>query len=172
MEKLSWLNCLWALVLNSGTLIAFVLLPDGGKQMKEKGFTLIELMIVVAIVGILSVVSTAAYQNYVIRTQVTEAMTFSGAIQKHIAGTLYAQTGALSGLSSGSYGLPIANALQGKYVSAVDVLDGVIVVTLGNQVNGYVAGETLTFTPRLREGSVYWNCEFSGSPLLVPASCR
>lgn len=140
--------------------------------MKEKGFALIELMIVVTIIGVLSMVSTIAYQNYIIRSQITEAMTFSNALRKQIAGSLYAHTGTLTGLTSGSHGLPLPAVMQGQYVSAVSVLDGAIVITLGNKVNTFVAGETLTYTPLDRGGSIYWNCKFSGSPLVVPASCR
>ena len=136
----------------------------------QKGFTLIELMIVVAIIGILAAIAIPAYQDYTIRAQVTEGMNLASAVETGVA-EYYANTGSwpttltLAGGDS-------ANKPSGKYVSGVDVGGtGVITVTYGNQSNANVAGSTLKLTPGLSvNNDVAWICGDHATPSGITAA--
>ncbi|MEO9739068.1 MULTISPECIES: pilin [Marinobacter] len=137
-----------------------------------KGFTLIELMIVIVIVGILSALAIPVYQNYVARAQLSEAMTISGGIRSEIASTFMGTTGTFVGIDSGSSGIPVAADVQGSYVESVSVTDGIVSVTLGNEVSGFLSGEILTLTPTTTPGdTIIWSCSFTGSTRYLPQSC-
>lgn len=138
----------------------------------QKGFTLIELMIVVAIIGILAAVAIPAYQDYTIRTQISEALGMGAAIRTEISSTVFTHTGSLTGVSNGSYGIQTATSYQSNYVDQITVTDGVIDVQLGNNINPVVAGQVVTLTPSITGGSIKWQCSFSGKDSQVPSSCR
>src|SRR6187431_3371259 len=97
----------------------------------QKGFTLIELMIVVAIIGILAAIAIPAYQDYTIRAQVTEGLNLAGAVKASVAET-FAQTG-LWPANNTAAGVGNATEVTGKYVTAVTVLNGGITITYGAQ---------------------------------------
>ena len=124
----------------------------------QKGFTLIELMIVVAIIGILAAIAIPAYQDYTVRSQVTEGMNLASAVETGVA-EYYANTGNWPStlLLAG-----IGNTPSGKYVASVDVgTSGVITVTYGNQANANInaANNTLSLTPGLSQNmDVSWIC--------------
>jgi len=130
----------------------------------QKGFTLIELMIVVAIIGILAAIAIPAYQDYTIRSQVTEGLNLSGALKASIA-EQYAQTGAWPadlvalGMDDGA-----GNAVppSGKYVTQVLVEDGTIHITYGGQANQNIAGSILSIIPRVSTNDdVVWLCGYN-----------
>jgi len=70
------------------------------------------------------------------------------------------------------YGIMTPASYQGNYVDQIEVLDGVISVRLGNDINPDVSGEIVSLSPSLAGGSIIWTCAFTGSPRFVPASCR
>ncbi len=139
---------------------------------KQQGFTLIELMIVVAIIGILAAIAIPAYQDYTIRAQVSEGLTLSAGAKAAVAE--YFQDQGNWPTDNDEAGLEASGAITGKYVSQVEVVDNVITVTYGQaDANDTIEGDTLTMTAANNDGSISWTC---GSADLenkhLPAACR
>jgi len=129
----------------------------------QKGFTLIELMIVVAIIGILAAIAIPAYQNYLIRSQVTEGLNMAAAAKAGVS-EYYATKGSWPA-DNNAAGLGPAANVQGNYVSSVSVGTGTITITYGNQANSNISGTTLGLTPGVSSnGDVVWKCGYSGTP--------
>jgi type IV pilus assembly protein PilA len=121
----------------------------------QKGFTLIELMIVVAIIGILAAIAIPAYQDYTVRSQVTEGLNLASAVETGVA-EYFANTGNWPALNSNA---GIDSTPSGKYVTQVEVGTGGITITYGNQANANVTGATLGLTPYLSANNdVIWVC--------------
>lgn len=138
----------------------------------QKGFTLIELMIVVAIIGILAAIAIPAYQDYTVRAQVTEGMNLAGAVKASVAET-FAQTGSWPA-DNAAAGLGAANSIVGKYVSNVAVANGVITITYaGSQANATALTNStnlLTIRPGLSgNNDVTWICGRRAVPTGVTA---
>ena len=114
---------------------------------KQQGFTLIELMIVVAIIAILAAIAISQYQDYVIRSQVSEGSSLADGTKTAVA-EFYNNYGRFAA-DNESYGLSDAGLDLGKYVTQVDAANGQIAVTFGNQAHtAIIAGaDTLVFSP-------------------------
>ncbi|HJU08618.1 MAG TPA: pilin [Rhodanobacteraceae bacterium] len=154
----------------------------------QKGFTLIELMIVVAIIAILAAIAIPAYQDYVIRSQVSEGASLADGAKTAVA-EFWSNNGKLPA-SNASAGLAGAASIEGKYVSSVNVASGAIVVTYSNAnsggmqhvANSAINGLRLTFSPVTggSAGSIAWHCSpntGAATPTNIPvkylpASCR
>jgi type IV pilus assembly protein PilA len=145
---------------------------ENPEMKKQQGFTLIELMIVVAIIGILAAIAIPAYQDYTIRAQVSEGLNLSGGAKAAV--TEYFQDRGALPTDNNEAGLAANTAIKGKYVNDVNVASGVITVTYGSGAHSVIDGKAITLTPGTGSaGSVQWTCAGSGIVNKhLPAACR
>jgi type IV pilus assembly protein PilA len=141
----------------------------------QQGFTLIELMIVVAIIGILAAIAIPAYQDYTIRAQVSEGLNLAAGAK--VAVTEYFQDRGTMPTDNTLAGLAAAADIEGNYVSSVTVANGVISVqyetSAPQKANAAIDGSILILTPTTNAGSVDWDC--SSTTLAdkhLPSACR
>jgi len=156
------------------------------QKQSQSGFTLIEMMIVVGIIGILACLAIPSYQNYIIRSQVTEGLSLAGDWRVAIA-EFYASNNSWPSQAD----LTAMAPSVGTYVSSISVTSGVITITYGTpQSNPQIAGAALTLVPYTdANDDVVWQCGLAAAPpgtiasgavpggttLLsqqLPASCR
>ncbi|HFB1770418.1 TPA: pilin, partial [Neisseria gonorrhoeae] len=123
----------------------------------QKGFTLIELMIVIAIVGILAAVALPAYQDYTARAQVSEAILLAEG-QKSAVTEYYLNHGKWPE-NNGNAGVASSSSIKGKYVKEVKVENGVVTATMNSSnVNKEIKDKRLSLWGRRENGSVKWFC--------------
>ena len=146
------------------------------KKQLQKGFTLIELMIVVAIIGILAAIAIPAYSDYTIRAQVSEGLTLAGgakaAVSEFVMDTgRFPSTNALAGLSAPA-------DIDGKYTTSVSVeaaLGQIQITYGGTDAHTNITGNTLVLSAVTTAGSVVWSCPAAGGDVDAryrPATCR
>ena len=138
----------------------------------QQGFTLIELMIVVAIIGILVSLAIPAYQSYSIRAQISEGLNLSGPLKNAVA-AFHNDNGAFP-IDNAEAALEAAGSYSGNYVDSISVNGAVISILYGNNASAQISGQTVTLTAMGNLGSVSWTCASGGVILesYIPSSCR
>lgn len=150
-------------------------------KLVQKGFTLIELMIVVAIIGILAVIALPSYQDYIARSQVLEAFSLAEGQKSAVVG-YFAEKGDWPA-DNAAAGLPAKENIKGKYVKEVEISKHKIIATMGtDDVNSNVKGKQLILEVNSPDdnavGSIVWKCTTGtyGTQKLdnkyLPAACR
>jgi len=148
---------------------------------QQRGFTLIELMIVIAIIGILAAIAIPAYQDYTVRSKVSEGLSLVSAAKLAVAETFDSSGGFPTTADNVSYGLPAAASIKGTYVSNILALRGTGVITITYKASGLGGNPTanstqLSLTPSTANaGSMTWVCAGGATatpPKYRPAECR
>ena len=133
---------------------------------RARGFTLIELMIVIAIIGIMATMAVPSYQDRLIRAQVAEGMALAQFAQQAVQAE-YSRTRTMPA-DNAVAGLPPADRIIGNYVSSLAVHDGSIVITFGNRSNRHIAGSRLSLRAATVDGypqvPIAWVCGTAGAP--------
>jgi type IV pilus assembly protein PilA len=134
--------------------------------MRCRGFTLLELMVVVGIVAILALLAVPTYQDKFIRDQIAEAIPLADIAKPPVALSWAALQKFPA--DNAAVGLPVADKIVNNFIKSVAVQDGAIHITFGNHAHGAIAGKILTLRPAVVEDApivpVTWVCGYATAP--------
>ncbi|MES0873757.1 pilin [Sinimarinibacterium thermocellulolyticum] len=127
----------------------------------DEGFTLIEMMIVMAIIGVLAAVAIPAYQLYLVRTQVAEGISLASGL-KTAVGDYRAERGVLP---ANIADVAMSSSVTGAYVTRVSIDNGVVNIEYGNRASAHLAGRVLSIRPAINEANdISWICGYAPAP--------
>jgi len=138
----------------------------------QQGVTLIELLIVVAIIGILTMLAIPAYTDYIVRAEISAGLNLAGSAKATV--TEYYQDHSSFPTDNAQAGLAAPGSITGKYVASVSVNGAVVSIQYGRDAHAQISGQTVTLTAIDNTGSVNWVCASDGTIRLnqIPAVCR
>jgi len=141
-------------------------------QANDEGFTLIELMVVITIVGTLAAIAIPAYQNYTIRAQISEGLTLAATSQAAVE-EFYSEYGDWPA-NNVVAGLSDKEGIKGKYTSEIFVQDNVVEITYDNDAHHFIRTRKVLLTATNNEGSISWSCLGDGNikDSHLPPLCR
>ena len=141
-------------------------------QKEQRGFTLIELMIVVSIIGILAAIAIPSYQDYTIRAQISEGLTLSAGTKA--AMSEYFMDRGVWAVNNRTAGVAEKEEIFGKYTKSVDVDDNVIEIIYGYDAHSAILNKIVHLTAVENNGSIVWICSTPGGiePRHLPSACR
>lgn len=159
-----------------GTMFAFInlsfkyfVLENTMIKQTQKGFTLIELMIVIAIIGILAAVALPAYQDYTIRAKASDMISLVTPAKLAVTETVLNDGTFPSSFTAAGYTVATSKYVQGLSLGN----NGVITVTSNSAATGLGANVAMTLTPSTNQsGTVEWECQATAGTKYLPASCR
>ena len=141
------------------------------QQHKQQAFTLVEIMIVVAIIGILTMIAVPAYSDFTVRSKVSEGLSLASGAKTSVME--YYMTQGKWPVNNTVAGLPNAEKIHGDFVRSVSIEDNQVVVTFGDGAGNDLTGRILTMAADDRGGSIIWNCK--GGDIenkYLPPNCR
>jgi len=138
-------------------------------SVRAKGFSLIELVIVMSIVAILAAIAIPLYSGYIGRAQFAEAMSLSSGVKSAVADA-YQASNTLDGLDNGAGSIPQADEMKGTYVESIDVNNGVI--TSYFSASSSLAGAVAVLQPKISGNSLTWSCQTTAPPAKTPHPCE
>jgi type IV pilus assembly protein PilA len=130
------------------------------------GFTMVEMMIVIAVIAILALIAIPSFQDQIVRDQINKALPLADIVKQPISATWSAAQ--MFPADNASAGLPPADKIVNNYISSILVQNGAIHITFGNRANGLLAGKTLTLRPAVVDDApivpVTWVCGTAEAP--------